>query len=88
MADDDGRDVARAALDQAIRDYAESRNDGDGWYVTGWQLVVGSIRPDASDETNGMLYETAPGQAWYATVGLSTAASDHYRGISYEGDED
>lgn len=88
MSDDDGRTEARAKLDQAVREYAQSRDEDEGYYVTGWQITIGSIRSDGDGESNGMLYETAPGQAWYATVGLSTAASDHYRGISYEGDED
>lgn len=82
MATDETRDEARAKLDEAVRAYADSRNDGENRYVTGWQIVIGSTRlsiPD--DEGSGMLYETAPGQAWYASVGLSTSASDHYRGI-------
>lgn len=89
MSDQDNatRDAARAKLDTAIREYADARNDGENRYVTGWQVTIGSTRLNVlDDEGSGMLYETAPGQTWYASVGLSVSSSDHYRGICAEED--
>lgn len=83
MTDDDtqqeARRVARRALDQAINEYAAAINTDDDTILSttgGW--VVAIYSPTTEDGRDAYVTETAEGQPWHVSVGLTRYAVTHW----------
>lgn len=84
--------AARAALDDAIRQYAAAVDrtaDEQGPYVvTGWVLITSGVRGSFNgDDGTAYITEAMPGQPYHAALGLWLRGFDHTRfGYEQRGD--
>ena len=80
----DAPNNARAALDQAIRDYTKACDNTaeelGAFIPTGWVMIAAGVRSSFDgDDGTAYISESMPGQPWHAALGLWQYGHDKCR---------